>query len=592
MGGGQSHAAAHPVDTYSKNGETWREFLDEATNEPYWHNVDTGDTVFEAPGLVKLVKMERDRHAALYGEDLIDAADQQALDQADRAASIRRLATVEKLVKSVEEDDKKAKSSSTFEVLVQSKKDKDRAKGGAVDNSDIEEKFAEEQLNTLSKARLSVEAENEVQRFVDWLEMNRARVDYEDKYGSEMPLEMRFRSILVKSTADITEEEVKELRNTRQTKTEVWTYDEAKILMVQSAYRKRKGKFQVHMLRQAKVRRQQEHAQEIEKAEVLRRTRVLEKLKKEEALAKEELEHARHRENQEHIDSVLVELRNGTNLILVPHNPVQLSDGERRKLLRKNAHALDAHHGSLRGALRGGTFERQPRGHFEKLRLARMLMSENTLRRCFMRWETRVARWLELRRTMLASLRHLFDLWRESHVHIRALKRKVATAVHNFYAMYIGTAFERWWKRTRHNYHVRALTLQNGARVTYVERRDDFTVINSFTRGGEQRVKGKITRRYFVDLVGRQPDYDDAVRTRRRLKLKKLPEMLIGQEAAEANGKEAMLSPATTAAGAAGAAGAAAARSTLSRHNYAHGSFVDKHHHDTTQHKRGRTIVL
>ena len=293
MGGGQSHAAAHPVDTYSKNGETWREFLDEATNEPYWHNVDTGDTVFEAPGLVKLVKMERDRHAALYGEDLIDAADQQALDQADRAASIRRLATVEKLVKSVEEDDKKAKSSSTFEVLVQSKKDKDRAKGGAVDNSDIEEKFAEEQLNTLSKARLSVEAENEVQRFVDWLEMNRARVDYEDKYGSEMPLEMRFRSILVKSTADITEEEVKELRNTRQTKTEVWTYDEAKILMVQSAYRKRKGKFQVHMLRQAKVRRQQEHAQEIEKAEVLRRTRVLEKLKKEEALAKEELEHAR-----------------------------------------------------------------------------------------------------------------------------------------------------------------------------------------------------------------------------------------------------------------------------------------------------------
>ena len=64
MGGGQSHAAAHPVDTYSKNGETWREFLDEATNEPYWHNVDTGDTVFEAPGLVKLVKMERDRHAA------------------------------------------------------------------------------------------------------------------------------------------------------------------------------------------------------------------------------------------------------------------------------------------------------------------------------------------------------------------------------------------------------------------------------------------------------------------------------------------------------------------------------------------------
>ena len=31
--------------------------------------------------------------------------------------------------------------------------------------------------------------------------------------------------------------------------------------------RKRKGKFQVHMLRQAKLRRQEEHAQEIEKAE-------------------------------------------------------------------------------------------------------------------------------------------------------------------------------------------------------------------------------------------------------------------------------------------------------------------------------------
>lgn len=545
MGGGQSQAAAHPVDVYSKNGETWREFLDETTNEPYWHNVDSGDTMFEMPGVVKLVRMERDRHAALYGEDLIDEEDKKALDQADRAASIRRLATVEKLVKSVEQEDNKEHSSSVLEKLVQSKTDKSKAEDNNAQNSVIEEKFAQEQLNTLSEARLRVEAENEVQRFIDWLEMNRPRVNYENKYGNEMALEMRFRSILVKNIADITEDEVKELRTTRQTKSEIWMYDEAKILMVQSAYRKRKGKFQVHMLRQAKVRRQQEHAQQIEKAEELRRNRVLEKLKKEEASAKEELELARHRENQEHIDSVLSELRQGTNFVLVPHNPVQLSDSERRELLRKNKHTLDPHHASLRGALRGGTLKKQARGHFEKLRLARMLMSENTLRRCFMRWESRVARWLELRQTMLSSLRHIFDCWRHWHSRNIALKRNVATAVHNYYAMYVGTAFSRWWKRTRHNFHVRALTLQNGAIVTYVERRDDFTVINNYTRGHEKKVKGRISRRYLVDLVGKQPDYDDVTRTRLRLKLKKLPENTI--ESMRANNKETATSPATLA---------------------------------------------
>ena len=58
-----------------------------------------------------------------------------------------------------------------------------------------------------------------------------------------MPLEIRLRSILIKDVADITEEDIKELRTTRQTKTEMWMYDEAKILMVQSAYRKRKANF-------------------------------------------------------------------------------------------------------------------------------------------------------------------------------------------------------------------------------------------------------------------------------------------------------------------------------------------------------------
>ena len=122
MGGGQSQAAAHPVDTYSKNGQTWREFIDETTNEPYWHNEESGDTMFEMPGLVKLVKMERDRHRAFPRENM-DVEDQKALAQADRKASIRRLETVEKLVKSTEDETKiETSTANAIEELVQTQR--------------------------------------------------------------------------------------------------------------------------------------------------------------------------------------------------------------------------------------------------------------------------------------------------------------------------------------------------------------------------------------------------------------------------------------------------------------------------------------
>ena len=411
-------------------------------------------------------------------------------------------------------------------------------------DSIVSDQFAEGQLKSLSEARLRVEAENEIQRFIDWLDLHRARVDYEAKYASEVPLEIRLRSILIKDVADITEEDIKELRTTRQTKTEMWMYDEAKILMVQSAYRKRKGKLQVHMLRQAKIRRQEARAREIEKAEQQRRNRVLQKLKREEALAKKELEDARHRENQEHITTVLEELRDGSHLVLIPHTPVTLSDADRRKLLRRNAHQLrDARHGSLRAALQSGTSDPKSRGHFEKMRLARMLLTENTLRRCFLQWEM-PEKILKLRMTMLSTLRHVFLSWKDWHSHNHKLKRKVATSIHKFYAMYIGTAFSIWWKRTRVNYTIREVTLQKRAKVTYLERRDDFCVINSFTRFGEQKVKGELTRRYLVDIEGREPSYSDVAETRRKLKLKRLPDTFFKQMSHQQ--KEAAISPATT----------------------------------------------
>ena len=90
MGGGQSQAAAHPVDTYSKNGQTWREFIDETTNEPYWHNEESGDTMFEMPGLVKLVKWNAIA-IVLCAARKTWMWRTRKLAQADRKASIRRL---------------------------------------------------------------------------------------------------------------------------------------------------------------------------------------------------------------------------------------------------------------------------------------------------------------------------------------------------------------------------------------------------------------------------------------------------------------------------------------------------------------------
>ena len=515
MGGGQSQASAHPVDTYSRNGETWLKFLDESTNEPYWVNENSRDTVFEEPAVVKLIVKERERHAALYGEDSIDDHDKDALKKSDRAASIRRLDTVEKLVAKVEKADKEDSTSRTLAALVKSTKSETNQK------EDNTQALAEEQATNATKARLRVEAENEVQRFVDWLQLNRARVDYEENFGHSVPLEIRFRAVLIKDVADITMKEIKELRSTRQSLTEEWEYDEAKILMVQSAYRKRKGTLEVHMLRQARRRRIDEHAKEIEAMEEDRRQRVLEKIKKEEEEAKRLLEITRNKEKQEHINKVLDELRGGTHLVLIPHDVKELSDTERRKLLRQSARELrGTQHASLQDALRTGA-SRKHHGHFEKLRLAKMLMSSNTLRRCFLRWERQVARWLELRKTMFYTLNHLFNGWKLWYKHNMNLKRRVATSMQNFYAMYIGHAFQKWWKKTRRTFSVKTASLKTGAVVTYIERRDDFNVVANHTLDGAKKVKGDIVKRYLVDIQGRQPVYD-MISTRRRLHLHKL----------------------------------------------------------------------
>lgn len=480
-------------------------------------NEDSRDTVFEEPAVVKLIIKERERQSALYGEENIDDLDKEALEKSDRAASIRRLDTVEKLVAKVEKDDKDDMTSKTLAALVKSTKSESDPK------DEKAQVVAEENARNATKARLRVEAENEVQRFVDWLQLNRARVDYEEKYGSSVPLEIRFRSVLIKDVADITMKEVKELRSTRQLLTEEWQYDEAKILMVQSAYRKRKGTLEVHMLRQARRRRVEEHAKEIESMEEERRNRVLEKIKKEEEEARRLLEITRNKEKQEHINKVLDELRDGTHLVLIPNDVKELSDTARRKLLRQSARELrTTQHGTLDDALRTGASKKH-HGYFEKLRLAKMLMSSNTLRRCFIRWERQVARWLELRKTMFYTLNHLFSCWKSWHMHNVQLKRRVATSIQNFYEMYIGYAFEKWWKKTRRTFTVKTASLRTGAAVTYIERRDDFNVVTNHTLDDAKKLKGNIVKRYLIDIVGRQPVYD-MISTRRRLHLQKLPE--------------------------------------------------------------------
>ena len=496
---GVSMADEHPSDVFSRAGETWNEYLDTGSNEKYWNNVETGQSTFDKPDIVKLIEKERERDAVLFSRDEdLDEDTRALLKKADREATNRRMATVESMVKSAAIED--AKDQSRKQMLQLAKANK------TVDKTDVEKRqalvsenvFAQDKLSDMKKQRLRVEAENEVQRFIDWLEMNRSRVIYEDQFSSKLPLELQFREILVKSAEDITEADVKKLRSTRQDLSEEWQYDDVKILMVQSSYRARKGKLHSHMVRQAKKAQINWGIEEREAAEERRRQRTLVTVIEDEKEAELELERSKKNLDSEHINKVLDELRAGGTLKLVGKE-VGLAFEERArkdKLIRRDVSEIrGVHTSSLRHALRNGTMERKPRGHFEKLRLAQMLMSENTLRRCFLRWEETFIKNLQIREAMILALTRFFVAWKNWHLGNIKLKTKVASAIHNYYSMYVGHAFKRWWLRTRINFTAKSC-IHRGVTVTYMERRDDFTVINS------DSVKGVLIKRIFVNEHG------------------------------------------------------------------------------------------
>jgi hypothetical protein len=339
----------------------------------------------------------------------------------------------------------------------------------------------------------------QVQRFIDWLEMNRRRVIYEDEYSGVMPLELRFREILVKAAEDISENDIKTLRNTRQDLTEEWLYDDTKILMVQSKWRAKKGKLHAHMVRQGKKAQKDWGIKEREEAEERRRMRSLVKVVDDEKEAALQLELTEQKLKNEHVNKVLDELRAGGTLRLVGNNEVGLAFEEKlrkERLVRKDVQEVRGiRTNSLKHALRNGTLGKRPRGHFEKLRLAQMLMSENTLRRCFLRWEKTTVKNLRLREAMLLALSRFFDVWVKWHTINIKLKQKVASAIHNYYAMYVGYSFKRWWLKTRINFTAKNYS-HNGVTITYMERRDDFTIVNSNAVGA---IKGELIRRIFVN---------------------------------------------------------------------------------------------
>ena len=496
---GVSLADEHPSDVFSRGNETWNEYLDSGSNEKYWNNVVTGKSTFEKPQLVQLIEKERERDAVLFSKDEdLDEATRNVLEKADKEATQRRLAKVEKMTQESRKADKEDSSKIQMAKLAKMSKGKDQSgveKRRELVNASV---FAKDKMEEAKKARLRVEAENEVQRFIDWIEMNRPRITFEDQYGSGIPLELRFRSTLVKPAAEITVEEVKEMRKIRIDLTEEWLYDDTKILMVQCAWRGKKGKLHAHMVRQGKKLKKDWGIKEREIAEERRRERVLEKVKFDEKNAILELEEAQKKIANEGVNKVLDELRAGGTLKLVDGEVGLAFEEKARKarLVKKTVTELRGiHTTSLRHALRNGTYEKKPRGHFEKLRLAQMMMSESALRRCFYRWEERIVASLRLREAMLLALSHYFDAWKMWHKFNIKLKQKVASAIHGYYSMYVGYAFKHWWLRTRINFTLKTRE-HKGVSISFMERRDDFTVTSSNAVGS---IKGKLVRRLYVN---------------------------------------------------------------------------------------------
>ena len=130
---GVSMADEHPSDVFSRAGETWNEYLDTGSNEKYWNNVETGQSTFDKPDIVKLIEKERERDAVLFSRDEdLDEDTRALLKKADREATNRRMATVESMVKSAAIED--AKDQSRKQMLQLAKANK------TVDKTDVEKK--------------------------------------------------------------------------------------------------------------------------------------------------------------------------------------------------------------------------------------------------------------------------------------------------------------------------------------------------------------------------------------------------------------------------------------------------------------------
>ncbi len=525
MGAGSSGislAEEHPNDVFTRGKETWNQFTDKRSGEPYWHNPQTGESTFEKPSLVFLIERERERDRVLFNSvDDLDDDMQRNMKKADRAASFRRRDQAARIVRQAKKSGSSNSSGDALAALTNRASSMTREEMNSRNAQATKDIAARERLEGVQRARHRVEAENEVQRFIDWLEMNRRRVDFEATYSKEMALELRFREILVKQPEDLTKDEVKQLRTTRQELTEQWAYDDAKILMVQAAWRAKKGFLAAHMLRQANRLKKEWFAQEMEEAEEARRLKMLAKVTAQEEEAQRAMAEVKERAAKEHVNTVLEQLRGGGTLVLVSeqghlHKPGEgssvVSHDERRRLKRR---ALGDLRGvaptSLRHALRMGTHEK-PRGHFDKLRLAQRMMTENTLRRCFLQWEHRVARFLELREAMLLSMNFVFGAWKTWHTRNVKRKRMVANGIQAFYYMHVGVAFQYWYRRTRVAFEIRHRAFKHselyrrddtikgsvGRRgppvvVTFMQRRDDFTESDPI-----REVKGHIVARYLV----------------------------------------------------------------------------------------------
>jgi hypothetical protein len=507
---GVSDADVHPNDVFTRAGETWNEFIDSGSGEKYWNNVETGDSTFEKPPIVRLVEKERERDAVLFSNDNdLDEATRNVLQRADKEASIRRMEKVERMAKDIAKEDAAHKSRNKMIKLA-----KLSGKTAIVDEDTAaaqrrelvsENIHAQSTLETMKTTRLRVEAENEVERFIDWLEMNRPRIVYEDQFSSKIPLEKSFREILIKSSSMITREDINAMRNTRQDLTEEWAYDDTKILMVQCAWRGKKGKLHSHMIRQGKKAKRDWGIKEREEAEEKRRQLMLKKVKDDEKEAEDFLLKTQEKLESEHIDKVLDELRAGGTLRLVGNEVGLMFEEKARKdrLKKKDVDVIrGVHTTSLRHALRNGTYDARPKGHFEKLRLAQMMMSESMLRRTFLQWEAKTVSTLRTREAMILALSRFFGAWKINHKAAMKLKKKVATGIHNYYSLYVGHAFKRWWLKTRINFTLKS-RVHNGEVISFMERRDDFTVTSS-NADGAGAIKGKLIKRCFINNHGAQ----------------------------------------------------------------------------------------